>query len=203
MKKICAFIFLSILFSACNSNNSKNKSIRDELEREAKVEAELDSIRKNDKKKAMLGSDWIDHTWNYVVKTDEMSDAQNVWAKALSDNFIKDYPYDDIYALIVIRYMKGNGSDAYIQITAGQIYGNEYRGENYIMARFDDGNAIKYDFNDSPDGSTKYIFIKKSKDFIKRCNTAKSIKIQIPLYQKDRPIFSFSFDKYLNWQEKM
>ena len=132
-------------------------------------------------------------SWDFSFAKDEMTDSRNVWAKIRSDNYVsQEFPYQgETYATITVRYMKKYGYDVLIQITKGQIVGNEYNGSNYVTVRFDDNAPKKYYFNDAEDGSSDVVFINKHSEFIKQCKQAKDIKVEIPLYQAGRPVFSF------------
>lgn len=142
--------------------------------------------------------------WDFTIEKDELTDSKNIWASIISDNSVsQDFPYEGLtFAKITIRYMKKYGYDAIISITKGQIHGNRYNGNNYITARFDDGTPQKYFFNEAADGSSEMVFISSKSDFIKKCKQAKSIKIDIPLYQAGRPVFSFQVDEPLTWREE-
>ena len=98
--------------------------------------------------------------------------------------------------------MKKYGYDVIIEITKGQINGQEYYGTHYITARFDEGAPKKYYFNKAADGSSTMVFLRSSSDFIKRCKQAKDIKIDIPLYKGGRPVFNFHVDEPLVWREE-
>ncbi|MBR1428094.1 MAG: hypothetical protein IJ582_03555 [Prevotella sp.] len=142
-------------------------------------------------------------TWNISTSNDEMTDTKNVWASLTSDNFISQhFPYEGrTYAKLTVRYMKKYGNDVLLEITKGQIHGNNYRGDNYITVRFDDTPAKKYYFNEAADGSSDVIFINNKSDFIKRCKQAKVIKVEVPLFQEGRPIFTFSVNEPLVWPQ--
>jgi hypothetical protein len=57
--------------------------------------------------------------------------------------------------------MKKYGYDVLIGITSGQIHGNEYNDDNYVMVRFDKDKPIKYWFDESSDNSSDIVFIRK------------------------------------------
>ena len=143
-------------------------------------------------------------SWDFSFAKDEMTDSRNVWAKIRSDNYVsQEFPYQgETYATITVRYMKKYGYDVLIQITKGQIVGNEYNGSNYVTVRFDDNAPKKYYFNDAEDGSSDVVFINKHSEFIKQCKQAKDIKVEIPLYQAGRPVFSFHVDEPLTWRDE-
>lgn len=142
-------------------------------------------------------------TWEISTSTDEMTDTKNIWASITSDNYIsQDFPYQGMtYALITVRYMKKYGYDVIIKISKGQINGREYYGTDYITARFDGGESKKYYYNEADDGSSDMVFLRYSSDFINKCKQAKNIKIDIPIYQAGRPVFSFHVDEPLVWPE--
>lgn len=143
-------------------------------------------------------------TWYITSSTDEMTDTKNIWAKITSDNYIsQDFPYEGLtYASITVRYMKKYGYDVLVEITKGQIDGREYYGTDYITARFDEGAPKRYYFNEAADGSSDVVFLRNKSDFIKKCKQAKNIKIDIPIYQSGRPVFTFHVDEPLVWPKE-
>ena len=142
--------------------------------------------------------------WDFTIKKDEMTDTKNIWATIQSDDYIiQEFPYGgNTYATITVRYMKKYGYDVLIYITKGQINGSDYYGTDFITARFDDGSPKKYRFDEAADGSSDHVFLRNSSDFISRCKKAKDIKIDIPVYQAGRPVFSFHVDEPLVWREE-
>ena len=132
-----------------------------------------------------------------------MTDTKNIWASITSDNYIyQDFPYEGMTrAKIIVRYMKKYGYDVLIEISQGQIYGKEYNGQNYITARFDEASPKRYYFNEAADGSSEVVFLNNRSDFMKRCKQAKDIKIDIPIWQEGRPVFTFHVDEPLVWPQ--
>lgn len=143
-------------------------------------------------------------TWDFTIVKDEIYDTNNIWAEIKSDNYISQkFPYEGYtYATISVRYMKKYGYDVIIVISKGQIHGNRYNGDNYITARFDEGAPMKYYFNEAADGSSDKVFLNNKSDFIKRCKQAKDIKIEIPIFQAGRPLFTFHVDEPLVWRNE-
>ena len=143
-------------------------------------------------------------TWDFTIVKDEIYDTNNVWAEIKSDNYISQrFPYEGYtYATISVRYMKKYGYDVIIVISKGQIHGNRYNGNNYITARFDEGTPRKYYFNEAADGSSDKVILNNKSDFIKRCKQAKDIKIDIPIFQAGRPLFTFHVDEPLVWRDE-
>ena len=143
-------------------------------------------------------------TWDITSNQDAMTDSKNIWAEIKSNNYIcQDFPYDGLtYATITVRYMKKYGYDVLIQITKGQIDGRKYYGTDFLTARFDDSSPKKYYFNESADGSSDVVFLRNKTDFINRCKKSKDIKIDIPIYQSGRPVFTFHVDEPLVWPKE-
>lgn len=172
------------------------------IELEAEEEVAVDTVEACDVDGALPESTKV--VWDFTIEKDEMTDTKNIWATIISDNSVSQhFPYEGLaFAKITIRYMKKYGYDAIISITKGQIHGNRYNGNNYITARFDDGAPKKYYFNEAADGSSEMVFLSSKSDFIKKCKQAKSIKLDIPLFQAGRPVFSFRVDEPLTWREE-
>lgn len=192
---VILFIFVGVL------SNKKQMTQSDDPEAEEEFVA-VDTLKGCDFDNALPEKAKV--VWNLSIKRDEMTDSKNIWASIISDNSIsQDFPYEGMtYAKITIRYMKKYGYDAIISVTKGQIHGNRFNGNNYITARFDDGTPKKYYFNEADDGSSEMVFISNKSDFIKKCKQAKSIKLDIPLFQAGRPVFSFQVDEPLTWREE-
>ncbi len=142
--------------------------------------------------------------WEFETRVDEMTDTKNVWARIVSDNYIEQkFPYEgETYATLTVRYTKKDGYNVLFRITQGQIVGIDVQGTDYITARFDQNQPKKYYFVRPEDHSTETVFVKNAQDFIKQCKTAKDIKIDVPLYQAGRPVFSFHVDEPLTWPEE-
>lgn len=142
-------------------------------------------------------------TWSFSYDFDEMTDSKNIWASVKSDNCIRqNFPYQgDTYAKITVRYMKKYGYDVIVEITKGQIQ-YSYARSNMMMIRFDSDEPKKYSFNASADHDPTCVFLNNVKDFIKRAKKARTIKIQIPIYQSGNPIFTFTVDEPLVWRKE-
>lgn len=195
---IVAILFL--IFIVAGLSNKKNLS--QATEPEAEEEVSVDTVETCDADGTLSKSTKV--VWDFTIEKDEMTDTKNIWATIISDNSVsQNFPYEGLtFAQITIRYMKKYGYDAIISITKGQIHGNKYNGNNYITARFDDGTLKKYYFNEAADGSSKMVFLRSKSDFIKKCKQAKSIKLDIPLFQAGRPVFSFQVEEPLKWREE-
>lgn len=190
---IVLFVIIIALIASSNKNKPNNDSIYD-----------VDSVAVCDtiiEEEVAVEDPVKEKTWNFSEKTDEMTDTKNVWASLTSDDYAYfDFPYDGgSYLKLTVRYMKKYGNDVMIQISRGQFNANEYRGTDYITARFDDGAPKKYYVNEPSDASSDCLFVRNKSEFIKKCKSAKKIVIDVPIYQGGRPTFTFTVDKPLEW----
>ena len=198
---LAAVMAIGLLFTLVMAlSNSKHNSPSEvetvaEVEEDSVAAIELDEV-------AALENNKV--TWDFTIVKDEIYDTNNIWAEIKSDNYISQrFPYEGYtYATISVRYMKKYGYDVIIVISKGQIHGNRYNGDNYITARFDEGSPKKYYFNEAADGSSDRVFLSSKSDFIKRCKQAKDIKIDIPIFQAGRPLFTFHVDEPLVWRNE-
>lgn len=195
---IVAILFLIFIVAGL----SKKEKIAQPVESEGEEEVAADTLEASYVDGVLPESTKV--VWDFTIEKDEMTDTKNIWATIISDNSVsQNFPYEGLtFAKITIRYMKKYGYDAIISVTKGQIHGNRYNGNNYITARFDDGTPKKYYFNEAADGSSEMVFISSKSDFIKKCKQAKSIKLDIPLFQAGRPVFSFQVDEPLTWRDE-
>lgn len=128
-----------------------------------------------------------------------MDDSKNYWYSLQSDNYANfDFPYEgNSYLTITVRWMKKYGYDVLLEITKGQMVGNEYNGTNYVRVRFDGGKVQKFYYNEPNDGSSNLVFLKKAHTFIEKCKSAKDIIIEQEFYQEGVHQFKFHVDEPL------
>lgn len=138
--------------------------------------------------------------WNEISYIDEMTDTETVRKSLTSDNEHEfEFPYNGGSSLTInVRNMK-NSTDVYLSLDNGQIIGNEFDGSNYVNIRFDDNKPQKFYFVGSADYSTDVVFLKKAKTFIDNAKTAKTIRIELPVFQEGRPLYTFTVDVPLEW----
>ena len=193
---VMALVVLFILVFALSDRKQSNIS---DVETTEEVEVDTVAVALPDDEVALENNKV---TWDFTIVKDEIYDTNNIWAEIKSDNYISQrFPYEGYtYATISVRYMKKYGYDVIIVISKGQIHGSRFNGDNYITARFDEGAPKKYYFNEAADGSSDRVFLSNKSDFIKRCKQAKDIKIDIPIFQAGRPLFTFHVDEPLVWR---
>ena len=189
MKKIILTIvgvsFLVLCINMCNSITTSNGTYLDS------DTAVIDT--------ALYGNTPIEvekKTWSLQTKQDEMDDSKSYWYSLQSDNYANfDFPYEgDSYLTITVRWMKKYGYDVLLEITDGQMVGNEYNGTNYVRVRFDGGKVQKFYYNEPNDGSSNLVFLRNAQKFIEKCKNAKDIIIEQEFYQEGVHQFKFHVD---------
>ena len=192
MKKIILTIvgvsFLVLCINMCNSITTSNGTYLDS------DTAVIDT--------ALYGNTPIEvekKTWSLQTKQDEMDDSKSYWYSLQSDNYANfDFPYEgDSYLTITVRWMKKYGYDVLLEITKGQMVGNEYNGTNYVRVRFDGGKVQKFYYNEPNDGSSNLVFLRNAQKFIEKCKNAKDIIIEQEFYQEGVHQFKFHVDEPL------
>lgn len=138
-------------------------------------------------------------TWSLQTEQDEMDDSKSYWYSLQSDNYANfDFPYEgDSYLTITVRWMKKYGYDVLLEITDGQMVGDEYNGTNYVRVRFDGGKVQKFYYNEPNDGSSNLVFLRNAQKFIEKCKNAKDIIIEQEFYQEGVHQFKFHVDEPL------
>ena len=192
MKKIILAIvgvsFLVLCINMCNSITTSNGTY---LDSDTVV---IDT--------ALYGNTPIEvekKTWSLQTKQDEMDDSKSYWYSLQSDNYANfDFPYEgDSYLTITVRWMKKYGYDVLLEITDGQMVGDEYNGTNYVRVRFDGGKVQKFYYNEPNDGSSNLVFLRNAQKFIEKCKNAKDIIIEQEFYQEGVHQFKFHVDEPL------
>ena len=192
MKKIILTIvgvsFLVLCINMCNSITTSNGTYLDS------DTAVIDT--------ALYGNTPMEvekKTWSLQTKQDEMDDSKSYWYSLQSDNYANfDFPYEgDSYLTITVRWMKKYGYDVLLEITDGQMVGNEYNGTNYVRVRFDGGKVQKFYYNEPNDGSSNLVFLRNAQKFIEKCKNAKDIIIEQEFYQEGVHQFKFHVDEPL------
>ena len=173
MKKIILVIvgvsFFVLCINMCNSITTSNGAYLDS------DTAVIDT--------ALYGNTPIEvekKAWSLQTKQDEMDDSKSYWYSLQSDNYANfDFPYEgDSYLTITVRWMKKYGYDVLLEITDGQMVGDEYNGTNYVRVRFDGGKVQKFYYNEPNDGSSNLVFLRNAQKFIEKCKNAKDTSVR-------------------------
>lgn len=189
---IGTIVVLGLIGTCIGSNTGNQNSGKD-----------LDSVADSTPEHKLTDEEACDASlkWEYSTKKDEMNDTQSKYATLQSNNYIEqDFPYQgETYARIVVRHTAKWGTDVMIRVDQGQIVGYDIDGSNYVTIRFDSKSPVKYTFSNSGDGSTEVVFLNKAKNFINNAKTAKTIRVEVPLYQNGNNVFKFTTTAPLKW----
>lgn len=183
------------------AEKQRRQFVKDSIQIEVKAKAKrhadsilADLLAENNKP---LKSEWIEST-----KTDEMTDATNVWMTLTSDNYFEfDFPYNGGTRLkIEVRYRKQDGNQVILSVNRGQLMESTSYQRNEVVVRFDDDKPMRFTTNEPADHSSNMLFLNNPRKFINRAKTAKKILIQVPTYNNGQPTFSFEPAEPLKWE---
>lgn len=195
MKKILFYILgafagmmiLSSIITSCLNTNEKNACTTAMTEKQSQDSAKMSDTTSN---------------WQYAERTDEMSDKTDYFATIVSSNFHElDFPYQGgSWGKLTVRKSQKYGLDVYFNISQGQLLCSDYHGTNYVTVRFDDKPTKKYYTAEPSDLSSDVLFLKNAKDFINNAKLAKTIKVQVPVYEAGNLVFKFNTNTPLQWE---
>lgn len=138
-------------------------------------------------------------TWSYGEYTDQMNGDKKYYATCVSTNTLEfEFPYAGGSTFeLAIRHHEGKGSDVRLEVSKGQFMPSIMNSE-YVRVKFDDGEAAKFSYSGTDDGSATIIFLNNEKKFINKLKTAKKLMIEAPFYQAGRQIIQFDVEG-LKW----
>lgn len=129
--------------------------------------------------------------WNYSDDVDPMTSAKIVFASIDSENTIElDFPYEGPQKGRLIFRRNGSKLDAYFSIREGQLQCGY--SECQIDVRFDDGAPTKFRMLEAADNSTEILFFSDAKRLFERVEDAKTVRVQVVIYQAG--VHTFEFD---------
>ena len=130
--------------------------------------------------------------WIYVSSPEGMSGKESHTARVVSSNMINlDFPYAGAqHATLVLRRHPRWGNDVILQNEKGQILCHSY-GDCSVGIRFDDGKVIRVNGNEPADNSSESVFIPAFSTFMKKLPSAKSVMVEVQIYQGGSQIFEF------------
>jgi hypothetical protein len=130
------------------------------------------------------------NSWEYSEEVDKMTSKTIKFASIISNESLNlDSPYDGMnYGRLCVR--KKEGLNIYVSVDKGQISG-EYD-NHYIMVRFDEEKAMRFDYNEPQDNSSDLIFIDNETKFLSKLKKSKKVLISLPFYQNGNQILEFN-----------
>lgn len=149
------------------------------------------------------GSDSSTHPpshWDYSQFEDEMGRGKVYTATIESRNTINlDFPYNgEQHGLLMLREHPKHGKDIVLKIERGQLLDSEYN--EPVVVRFDNDKPLTFSSVGASDHSTETLFLRGNAfaTFSIRLKTAKTVRIQAPIYQGGSQIFIFDVEGF-NW----
>lgn len=142
--------------------------------------------------------------WKYHSYTDEMTGEVFDIAMLKSENTHSfKFPYDGGSSVYLFLRKKGAGNniqEVYLKIDNGQILYTIAGSidDEKIRIKYDDDNPISYYFSQASDYSSNYAFFKNPSQIFNRIKASKQIKIDLPIYEEGRPVFTFKTEG-LTW----
>lgn len=144
----------------------------------------------------------VKSNWRYEEKTDEMTDQKIYFATCVSTNKEEfEFPYNGGSTLSIIIRNTGNQNEVIFYLSKGIMNASMGMGNEYIQIRFDNAKAEKYVYASSANGSLEYAFPSHSQDIINKLKSAKTVKVEVPVFNTARTIFNFNTEGLI-WEHK-
>lgn len=136
--------------------------------------------------------------WRYESERDDMRDATNRFASALSSNVVDmGFPYESVRMSIVLRDHAVHGRDILLTVNEGQFV-CRFRGCT-ISAKFDDGEIQTFSVNQADAGASDVLFIQNQSRFLTALQSAERVTIEAQFYNRGNEQFSFNIEG-LQWE---
>ncbi|MDH6185504.1 hypothetical protein [Polaromonas sp. CG_23.6] len=138
--------------------------------------------------------------WVYDDSTDKMTGKKTSTASIESNNSLSlAFPYQGKnFGNILVRQHPSYGLNVIFYVDKGQILCRSYAGCS-VTVRFDDKPPMKFEANGSEDNDPKVIFLKGASRFIEAAKKAKTILVQVTMYQSGAPVLEFHSASPLDW----
>ena len=138
--------------------------------------------------------------WDYSQFEDEMGSGKVYVATIQSSNTIDlDFPYNgEQYGKLMLREHPKHGKDVILKIERGQLLDSDYN--DPVVVRFDTDKQLTFSSVGASDHSTETLFLRGNafSVFSTRLKTAKTVRIQAPIYQGGNQVFVFDVEGF-NW----
>lgn len=141
--------------------------------------------------------------WEYQNSTDKMTGKAQRFAQVQSTNSLElGFPYSgrNMGQLIVRQHPK-YGLDAIVTVDKGQILCNAFDSCT-IQVKFDTAPPVRFMAAPAADHDSKVIFLRDARRFITQAQKAKSILVQIQLFQNGDQVLEFATPAPLTWDAK-
>ena len=140
--------------------------------------------------------------WHYSEYTDEMGRGKIYLTSIVSSNTISlDSPYEGAqHGTLSVREHPQHGKDIYISIEKGQLLDSDYHSK--VLIRFDDDRPQSFSSVRPADLSSDTLFLRGGAFpvFLNRLKTAKTLKIEVPVYQAGNQILEFDVEGF-KWKK--
>lgn len=142
--------------------------------------------------------------WRYQDDVDQMTGKTASYASIKSDNSLSlRSPYAGTnFATLSVRKHPKYGTDVILSIDKGQILCRSSYDPCRIAVKFDNAPPRTFEGLPSADNSSETVFIGAASKFIASAKKAKTILIQIPLYQAGEQVLEFTTPVELVWKPK-
>lgn len=139
----------------------------------------------------------IGKQWRYHSSDDAMSGKSSRSASVESSNqFEFGFPYQGRQrATLTIRRHPRWGNDVIFRIERGQVLCSSYHNCR-VNVRFDDGPPRRLSGNEPSDNSTETVFIPGYKDFVARLSRAKTVRVEVDIYQEGPLVAEFDVEGF-------
>lgn len=142
-------------------------------------------------------------SWDYSQFEDEMGRGKVYTATIESRNTISlDFPYNGAqHGSLTLREHPKHGKDVILKIERGQLLDSEYN--DPVVVRFDTDKPLTFSSVGASDHSTETLFLRGNafSVFSSRLKTAKTVRIQAPIYQGGNQVFTFEVEGF-NWTKR-
>lgn len=136
--------------------------------------------------------------WDYRNKQDAMTDQATAWARVSSEETVEfGFPYEGKQsATLVVRHGPGRSSDVFMYLQKGQIECNGYSDYGCpLRVRFDSGAPELVNGAPPDDHDSAYVFLPSPDRMIQRIAEAKTLRIEVTVFQQGTHVFTFDVDK--------
>jgi hypothetical protein len=142
------------------------------------------------------------NNWDYSETKDAMGRGTIYLTSVISSNTISlNFPYEgEQHCRLSIREHPQHGNDVYVSIEKGQLLDSEYHGD--VLVRFDNDKPKAFSSVSPADGSSETLFLRSGAFpfFLSKLQTAKTLKIQVPVYQAGNQICEFDVQGF-TWKK--